>query len=122
MFIIRIFVWSIPSDHEIYNTYNRSVKNITLSNLMKVTLSYNLFQGIISDNGKKNSVQHHIRLLFNPLNNDPVQQNTYNRCMQYKVLVKDLSACSDCTKLENLLYSQSKKVTKRKEKAISYPV
>ena len=31
-FIIRVFAWCLPTDHEIYKNYNSSFKNITVSN------------------------------------------------------------------------------------------
>ena len=32
-YIIQIFGWLLPEDHELYKTFKRSVKNITITNL-----------------------------------------------------------------------------------------
>ena len=42
----RVFSWSIPLDHEIYTKYKKAMKNITLSNLIKVISYYNICSGI----------------------------------------------------------------------------
>ena len=39
-FIIRYFLWCLPREHEIYNTYSRSFENITVTNLIKELKSY----------------------------------------------------------------------------------
>ena len=36
-FTIRIFLWKLPSNHDIYNTYNKSLKSETISELLKLT-------------------------------------------------------------------------------------
>lgn len=46
-FTIRGYTWSLPDDHEIYSTYKRSVRNITLSNLIKVVSTYKFCPGVI---------------------------------------------------------------------------
>ena len=45
-FIIRVFAWRLPSNHEVYECYNSSMKNITFSNLIKVISTYSVFQGV----------------------------------------------------------------------------
>ena len=52
-FIIRVFSWCIPLDHEIYTKYKKTMKNITLSNLIKVISYYNICSGIKGDQAKK---------------------------------------------------------------------
>ena len=51
-FIIRVFSWCIPLDHEIYTKYKKAMKNITLSYLIKV-ISYNICSGIKGGQAKK---------------------------------------------------------------------
>ena len=45
-FKIRTFALFIPPDLDIYTTYKNSVKNITLTNLIKVLSSYKLCAGV----------------------------------------------------------------------------
>ena len=52
-FIIRVYSWCIPLDHEIYTKYKKTMKNITLSNLIKVISYYNICSGIKDDQAKK---------------------------------------------------------------------
>ena len=51
-FIIRVFSWCIPLDHEIYTIYKKTMKNIT-SNLIKVISNYNIYPGIKIEQAKK---------------------------------------------------------------------
>ena len=44
-FIIPVFAWCLPTNHEIYKNYNSSVKNITVSNLVKVLSNYRVYEG-----------------------------------------------------------------------------
>ena len=46
-FIIHVFYWCIPLDHEIYTNCKKAY------NLIKVIFSYNLFSGIKSQRAKK---------------------------------------------------------------------
>ena len=45
-FIIRYFLWCLPREHEIYNTYSRSFENITVTNLIKELESYVICPGV----------------------------------------------------------------------------
>ena len=56
-FRIGTFVLFILPDHNIY-TYKDSVKNIFLTNLIKVLSSYTLFTGVENKIAKKSSTEH----------------------------------------------------------------
>ena len=45
-FTIEVFRWLLPEDHYVYKTYKRSMQNITVSNLIKTCLKFNICQGI----------------------------------------------------------------------------
>ena len=45
-FAIRFFLWRLPNNHEIYSQYNGSLKNITLSNIIKTLLNYYVCTGL----------------------------------------------------------------------------
>ena len=49
-FKIRTFGLFILPDHDIYTTYENSVKNVTLTNLIKVLSSYKLCTGFENEN------------------------------------------------------------------------
>ena len=57
-FKIRTFALFIPPDHDAYTTYKNSVKNITLTNLIKVLSSYKLCTGVENEIAKKSSTPH----------------------------------------------------------------
>ena len=54
-FIIRVFSWCIPLDHEIYTIYNKAMKNIS-SNLIKVISNYNIYPEITIEQAEKTSI------------------------------------------------------------------
>ena len=68
-FIIPVFFWCILSDHEIYTKYKKAMKNITLSNLIKVISNYNIYYGMKREQAKKKNSHLPFKLLF------PVQFN-----------------------------------------------
>ena len=39
-------LWTIPSNHQIYSAYGSSLKNITVSNLIKYLLELNICPGL----------------------------------------------------------------------------
>ena len=52
-FTIRVFAVRIPANHEIYMKFSKSVKNISLSNLVQEISHYCICEGI---KNKKNSI------------------------------------------------------------------
>ena len=65
-FIVRVFAWFLPSDHEIHCMHNKFVKNIILSNIIR--LLFCAFPGAHLDLKKSkvhlgNSVYHKDNLL-----------------------------------------------------------
>ena len=54
-FIICVFSWCVPLDHEIYTKYKKTMKNIILPNLIKVISHYNICSGIKGEQAKKTS-------------------------------------------------------------------
>ena len=45
-FTVSVYMWKLPDDHEIYIKHKRTVRNITLSNLIISLSSYQLCNGI----------------------------------------------------------------------------
>ena len=45
-FTVRVFMWLLPDDHDLYVTHKRSMRNVTLSNLISVLENYNICTGI----------------------------------------------------------------------------
>ena len=57
-FKIRTFALLIPPDHDIYTIYKNSVKNITLTSLIKILSSYKLCNSVENEIAKKSSTPH----------------------------------------------------------------
>ena len=53
-FTIRIYANLIPSQHKIYSMYEKSIKYVTLSNLIKHLLTFSTCSGVINENAKRN--------------------------------------------------------------------
>ena len=52
-FTILIYGWFLPEDHEIYKNQKRSMKNITVTNLIKLCEEYNICSGTKADLSSK---------------------------------------------------------------------
>ena len=116
-FIIRVFSWCIPLDHEIYTKYKKTMKNITLSNLIKVISYYNICSGIKDDQAKKTAICHSVPKTFDFSQNSsvPFNQVTFYRSISC-VLLTDTpnESCRNCIKFERNALSTTKKLLKRK--------
>ena len=44
-YTIQIFVWLLPEDHKLYKTCKRSIKNMTISNLIYKLKNVNIYLG-----------------------------------------------------------------------------
>ena len=52
-YTIKVYDWYIPEDHSIYSIYHRSMKNVTVSNLVHTLVSYFKCPGITYVRPKK---------------------------------------------------------------------
>lgn len=60
-FTIRFYGWMLPDDHELYIEVDRTLKNITVSNLIIKIQSYGLCNGIVTpDPSKEINFQKHV--------------------------------------------------------------
>ena len=64
-FTIRKNANLIPSQHEIYSMYERSVKYVTLTNLIKHLLTFNTCSGVTNEKAKKCAILHSVPKKFN---------------------------------------------------------
>ena len=65
-FTICVFAVCIPANHEIYMKFSKSVKNITLSNLVQEISHYCICEGIKNENFFQCTNQHSVPKIFNP--------------------------------------------------------
>ena len=121
-FKIRTFALFIPPDHEIYTTCKNSVKNITLTNLIKVLSSYGLWTGVENEIAKKSStpdtVPHNIKHCNTSLN----KPNIYFCPDLCHILVKNEQKCKICQKFDNSCISKANKISERQSIMLSTPV
>ena len=116
-FIIRVFSWCIPLDHEIYTKYKKTMKNITLSNLIKVISYYNICSGIKDDQAKKTAICYSVPKTFGFSQNTsvPFNQVTFYPSISCVLLIdKPDESCKNCIKFEINALSTTKKLLKRK--------
>ena len=102
-FIIRVFSWCIPLGHEIYTKYKKTMKNITLSNLIKVISFYNICSGIKDDQAKKTAICHSVpkTLDFSQNSSVPFNQVAFYRSISCVLLIDTPNeSCRDCIKFE----------------------
>ena len=78
-FTIQVYDCYIPEDHTIYKMYRRSMRNISVSDLIQIVGSYNICPGInyIKDDA---SIYFHVF----PLNNDDTNDNEDEPLIPYK--------------------------------------
>ena len=81
-FIIQVFYWCIPLDHEIYTKYEKKI------NLIKIISSYNIFFGVKSQRAKKNHLSLTAPKTFDFSENSsvPFHQVTFNHSVSCVLL------------------------------------
>ena len=79
-FIVQVFARCLPTDHEIYKNYNSSVKNITVSNLVKALSNYRVFERKKNQQVLSYCNQHVVLKKFDPfLNKNKSSENKFYR-------------------------------------------
>ena len=98
---IRVFAWCLEIDNEIYKRYKKSVKNITLYNLLKEITQYQICKGIHNEKVFQSAEQHVIPKKFDLLSNISKKCETkFYRCPACLILSATYF-CTNCTKYEN---------------------
>ena len=110
-FIIRVFALCLPTDHEIYKNFNSSVKNITVSNLVKVLSNYRVCEGIKNRKVISSCNQHVAFKKIDPfMNNIKSSENKIYRS-SLCILLSSNEICTKCLNFESNKVSQIKKMT-----------
>ena len=99
-------LWTIPSNHEIYSSYGSSLKNITVSNLIKYILDLNICPGR-SSNYAGSCIEHSVPKRFNITDYSnyqsfsPLLQSKWYRSPSCKILIESsLNKCNNCSVAE----------------------
>ena len=96
-----IIVPILSSNHPLYYNYNRSVNNITVSNLIILLNTFMMCTGVKMFASR--IIPHVIQKVFNinyQNNLFPIDQNVYYRSKNCKLLLSDDDVCSDCTSIK----------------------
>ena len=117
---IRTFALFILPDHDIYTTYKNSVKNITLTNLIKVLSSYKLCTGVENEIAKKSSTPHTVPHNIKHCNTSLNKPDIYFRPDLCHILLKNEQKCKICQKFDNCI-SKANKISKRQSIMLSVP-
>ena len=91
------------------------MKNITLSNLIKIISTYSVCLGVAQDDAKKSAIKHYIPKIYNQteFNFHGTYQIEYFRSKSC-LLLSNLKCCENCTTNEKFFVSKSSKSSKRK--------
>ena len=95
------------------------MKNITLSNLIKVICYYNICSGIKDEQGKKTAICYLVPKNFDFSQNSsvPFHQVTFYRSISCVLLIdKSNESCRNCIKFERNALSTTTKALKKKRK------
>lgn len=102
-FTIRFYTWRIPNNHQIYSHYGGSLKNITVSNFIKILQNYYVCPGL-SNSLSGSCLEHSVPKIFSlpaQENDAPLCQTKWYRSPSCQVLniLNDVK-CSNCIKAE----------------------
>lgn len=123
VFNVRVYAWSLSSEHTLYNKFSQSVKNVTLSQLITHLSQYKICSG--TQGHSCNDIQQHIvHKIFSPIKNDPFQtrhQTVYNRSLTCELLILSPETCAQCNKTSQKANTKKKKAQKRKSENLLKP-
>lgn len=101
-FTILVYGWLLPDDHILYTKYYRSMRNVTLNELVrKLTESFIICPGIEQPELNSNIIHHVIPMSVDPLNcsdNEPENFSfkEYWRSRKCQLLVEGIELCLSC--------------------------
>ena len=124
-FTIKVYEWFLPEDHEIYKINKRSLKNVTLSNLLNKIGSYTICSGTTIKEYNETLYLH--QLAERNCNNEseidensalaPFQSNLIFRVKNCSLLIKTQNHCTYCAKYDLI----KKRRIRQKDKKDSIP-
>ena len=125
-FTILVYGWSLPHDSFLYKDYQRSMKNVTVSALLKEIKTYVCCEGLQNKVEPSQSIEYSIPCLVNVtslLDGSPTEMKIYSRAKDCYVFVKDLARKKSCDRCGKLELKELKEVKERvkKEKIINTP-
>ena len=114
-FTVLTYGWALPFDHSIYQSYDRSLKNVTISALLQDICSFDVCEGLQSwsDSCIKHIVPSKVDTSVIP-DGCPTQQipKTYFRSKNCMVLLKPSSEIL-CTKCDNVRRTEARDLKRK---------
>ena len=117
-FTVRVLLWNIPNGHEIYSLYQRSLNNVTVTNLINDIIKFNICPGALQIYSGS-CIEHSVPKIFSLSDSSlsPLCQTKWYRSPTCRVLVTTLDKCQDCLKTE----SKENVSLKRKRENLTSP-
>ena len=124
-FTIKVYEWFLPEDHGIYKTNRRSLKNVTLSDLLSQIGTYTICSGTTIKEYNETLYLHQLpeRNCKNDSENDensalvPFRSNLIFRVNNCSLLIKTQNQCTHCAKYDLV----KKRRIRQKDKKDSIP-
>jgi hypothetical protein len=109
-FTLNVYGWFLPEDHMIYKSTKRSLRNITVSDLIREILQLEVCAGHTVDAFTGNSVHHVLPISIDPFErteaSSPFPCKEYNRAKDCKMLVNEgesnCSVCQDSIRIQEV--------------------
>ena len=119
-FTVRVFGWLLPVDHEIYFENRRSMKNVTLSNLIKLLECQQICSGLDHKVAVKASFQllKHCAAekfsLFGDEPHQPLTETVFFRPPSCEVMLSAVidNKCNECFRFQNKETKKFEKINK----------
>ena len=115
---ISLFGWLLPDDHELYLENKRTVRNITVSNLVNKLMSYQQCSGVCANDILSNVVSHVVPKQHDPLfaeDGNPFPASEHRRSLSCALLIT-VNKCSSCCKKDT--YANASRVAKDKRMSV----
>ena len=117
---LRVLLWSVPASHDLYTSYQFSMKNITLSHLINNIKLYSICPGL-NNQFACGCIQHSVPKLFSMESSSssyPLHQSKWYRAPSCFMLIRNsFGKCSACIGVE----SKEMLTLKRKKDNITVP-
>ena len=100
-FTVKCFVWSLPDNHPVYVEHNKSLNNITVSNLISLLNNYKLCAGVKMF--ASGIIPHVIQKVYdvNEIIKSPIQQKIFHRSSNCNLLLLGDNICCNCNAVQN---------------------
>ncbi len=117
-FSVSVFSWLLPVTHKIYYEHKCSIRNITVSELVRIIESFQICDGVSEKVINANLINHVVPQKIDPLRDEsfPYARQEYSRVLDCEILIEG-TQCSDCACLEKKLQWQRQ----NKERSLSVP-